>query len=125
MDTYHQRYHSHLAAALDAQQKIGGLHLIHGFLATAWQELAAINMLQPTTPGNPRGHHRNQMALKVLHLFTRTLWLGHNEALHHEKDTAAAKHTQPNPKISDTITPTHNFLISRTNSMAFDPLKNS
>jgi hypothetical protein len=91
MDNYHQQYHSHLAAAFDAQQKIEWLHLIHGFLATAWQELAAISMLHPTTPENPRGHHRIQQALKALHLFTWTLRLGRNEALHHEQDTEAAK----------------------------------
>ena len=91
MDNYHQQYHSHLAAAFDAQQKIEWLHLIHGFLATSWQELAAISMLHPTTPENPRGHHRIQQALKALHLFTWTLRLGRNEALHHEQDTEAAK----------------------------------
>jgi hypothetical protein len=87
---YHERYHTHLTAALDAQQKIGWTHMLHGFLATAWQELAAINMLKPTKPENPRGHHRIQLALKALHLFTWTLWLGRNYALHHAKDKAAA-----------------------------------
>lgn len=40
---------------------------------------------------NARGHHRVQTALKALHLFTRTLWLGRNDALHKDKDKAAIK----------------------------------
>jgi hypothetical protein len=90
MENYHKRYHTHLTAALEAQQKIGWNHMIHGFLATAWQELAATNMLKQTQPENSRGHHRIQLALQALHLFTRTLWLGRNDALHKEKDKADA-----------------------------------
>ncbi|KAI2510536.1 hypothetical protein MHU86_3804 [Fragilaria crotonensis] len=39
-------------------------------------------------PDYSRGHYKIQSALKVFHTFTRTMWLGRNDALHKDRDIA-------------------------------------
>ena len=78
----HQRFHEYIQEATNEQQQIGWFHLLRGFLSTSWHALAAINMTNPKKPDYSRGHHKIQSALKAFHTFTRTMWLGRNDALH-------------------------------------------
>ena len=84
------RYHEPIREALDDQQRIGWLHFLRGFTPLSWLHLASINVLDSKKSDRKRGDHRIHTLLQALHTFTRSLWLGRNEALHSTKETTDA-----------------------------------
>lgn len=94
------RYHDSIRKALDNQQIMGWLHLLRGFTSLSWLQLASIKTLDSTTYDSKRGDHRMHTLLQALHLFTRSLWLGRNDALHNTKETTdAVKYTADSSEI--------------------------
>ena len=79
-----------LETAITDQHEIGWQMALRGYLAVEWQKLASVNLLDSTRPIHSQGHYKIHQTLKSLHQFTRTLWLGRNEALHKIKEGADA-----------------------------------
>lgn len=84
------RYRKPIHRALDDQHNIGWLHLLRGFTSLSWLQLASINALDSQKTDSKQGDHRIHTLLQALHIFTRSLWLGRNEALHQTQETTDA-----------------------------------
>ena len=63
--------------------------MLNGFLASSWQTLASSEQTTPKSDSK-RGYSRIQQTLSALHIFICALWLGGNQVLHAETDTAVA-----------------------------------
>ena len=62
-----------------------------GLLATSWQTLASTHLTDSNQSENAKGRYRIQQVLQYIHEFTRAVWLGRNEVLHAQQDTADAQ----------------------------------
>ena len=61
-----------------------------GFLSTAWHELASTHFSYPEDSPSYRddGSHCIAKAIRALHKLTHSIWLGRNDALHRQHETA-------------------------------------
>ena len=80
---------------------MGWLHFLTGFTSLSWLHLASINALDSQKSDRKRGEHRLHTLLQALHTFTRSLWLGRNEALHstNKETTDAVKFNADSAEI--------------------------
>ena len=77
-----------LATAIEQQTIIGWPAAMKGYLSIQWLRLASVDgTLSAITPV---GRHRTQQSLSALFEFSRSLWLGRNDALHSDQDQADA-----------------------------------
>ena len=77
-----------LQQAIQEQSQIGWQAALKGFLSLTWLRLASINQLNHEKMDHKAGRHRIHKALNALQDFARAIWLGRNDALHQEKETA-------------------------------------
>ncbi len=84
------RYHEDNKAALQQQHHIGWHQLMQGFIALPWLHLASRTPLDNTKQDLKRGNHHMHLTPKALHIFTRSIWLGRNDALHKQADTSTS-----------------------------------
>lgn len=92
LDTFATRYKDAITDAMECQQQIGWIQLLRGFLGISWLRLASMKPISnDEKPDMQRGNHRIHTAISAIHKYTRAIWLGRNEVLHKQKDTATAK----------------------------------
>jgi hypothetical protein len=84
-------YRAAITEALLNQEKIGWQNLLRGFFALSWLRLASIRPLDFDKPDSKRGNFRISQSLSALHTYTRSIWLGRNDALHKTQDKDNAK----------------------------------
>ena len=94
---------------IQTQTLIGWLPAFQGFLSTHWHTLAATSLSAHDQLEPPAGKSRTHKALLAIAIFTRTIWLGRNDALHKKTETedsliysaesAEIRHYHANPNI--------------------------
>ena len=98
-----------LNAAIEEQTCIGWSAAMKGFFSRKWLHLSSANLINHDKLEMKAGRHRLQKVLHALQDFTRTIWLGRNDALHQDKETAQTavysaesaeiRHYHSNPKL--------------------------
>ena len=76
-----------LDLTIQTQTLIGWLPALQGFLSIHWSTLAAMSLLDRDKLEPKAGKSRTHKALLATALFTRSIWLGRNDALHKQKET--------------------------------------
>lgn len=103
----------HLLPALEQamleQSQVGWHQLLLGFFSKTWLILSAADHARINKSERAAGQHRIHQIMSALSTFTRTIWLGRNEALHSDQDeidnkvysveSAALRHYHGNPTL--------------------------
>ena len=75
---------------IQEQTKIGWHAAIKGLLSQKWLALVSLDASnQHCKSDSQAGSHRHRELYAYLHDYTRAIWIGRNDALHHDKETAA------------------------------------
>ena len=95
-----------LDLAIQTQTLIGWLPALQGFLSIHWSTLAAMSLLDRDKLEPKAGKSRTHKALLATALFTRSIWLGRNDALHKQKETEDSLVYSAEPPLSHSSTAT-------------------